>query len=229
MPKWNQYRDIEFGEKFAVFADTSVGGADSCAVHFLSTTKLDIPLVYHDRVIATVMTNDIFPVLERIANDTGYKPLVAYERNNGGAFEMDRLAAMNRLGLFSIFQMPSVGMQINQDSKRLGWDTNTATRPQMLGGLKECIDQCLVSIYHPETIKELYAFVVVKTSSSWKAQAESGSHDDLVMSLAGVWQLYLSGHAYQPVKPIRPKIKGYTGGMPGTKYGQKAIYTSDMI
>ena len=30
----------------------------------------------------------------------------------------------------------------------------------------------------------------VKTSASWKAQAEHGAHDDLVMALAIAWQLY---------------------------------------
>lgn len=196
MPNFTQYRDIEAGEKFVVFADTAAGGADRCAAHFLSTTKLDVPLVYHAPVIATIMTNELLPVLEKIATITGFNPLVAYERNNGGSFEMDRLASLNKRGLYDIYQMQSIGMQVNEATRRLGWDTNTATRPQMLSGLKECIDGMLLTIYHPETIKELYSFVVVKTTSSWKAQAESGSHDDLVMSLAGVWQLYLSGHQF---------------------------------
>lgn len=206
MPKWRQYRDIEAGEKFVVFADTSVGGTDYCAVQFLSTTKLDVPLVYHDRVIATIMTNDLLPVLEKIAEVTGFKPLLAYERNNGGAFEMDRIASLNKRGLFDIFLMPSIGLGAdNQDSKKLGWDTNSATRPVMLGGLKECIDGCLITIYDTETLNELYSFVVVKTTTSWKAQAEAGSHDDLVMSLAGAWQLYLANHQFQP------SLSGATG------------------
>jgi|GEM_PF-1317646 hypothetical protein len=196
MPEWHQFRDIEPGEKFCVFADTSVGGLDSCAVQFLSETKLDVPLVYHDRIIATQMTNALWPVLNRLADVTGFKPLVAYERNNGGAFEMDRLASLNRDGKFDIFLMPSAGMAAASEPRRLGWDTNSATRPQMLGNLKEAVDQCLLTLYHPETVKELFSFVVVKTAASWKAQAENGAHDDLVMSLAGAWQLHLSGHTW---------------------------------
>lgn len=197
MPDWHQFRDIEPGEKFVVFADTSMGGIDPCACQFLSTTKLDVPLVYHARVTATIMTPELYPVINTLADITGFKPFVAFERNNGGAFEMDRLASLNRENKFDIFLMPSIGLgSENAESKRLGWDTNMATRPQMLGNLKEAIDQGLLTLYHPETVKELYSFVVVQTTATWKAQAESGAHDDLVMSLAGAWQLYLSGHTF---------------------------------
>jgi len=228
MSKWIQFRDIEPGEKIVAFADTAAGGLDFCAIQFMSTTKLDIPLVYHDKVIATIMTNEAFPVFERIAEVTGFKPLIAYERNNGGSFEMDRLASLNRQGLFEVFRMPTIGIAMHpQDSMRLGWDTNTATRPQMLGGLKEAIDAGLLTIYHQETVKELYSFVVVKTTSSWKAQAESGSHDDLVMALAGVWQLYLTNHQFNVSRLERRQLVGYSGGMPGTGYKKVPVYKSD--
>jgi hypothetical protein len=56
--------------------------------------------------------------------------------------------------------------------------------------LKDAIDKRLITLYDRPTINELFSFVEVKTSTSWKAQAESGAHDDLIMSLAGAWQLY---------------------------------------
>ena len=97
MSSFRQYRKIEYGEKFVVAADTSSGLGDYCAVQFLSKTKIDVPLVYHNKVIATEMTNSLYPVLEKIYDITGVKPIVAYERNAGGTFEMDRLASMNYL------------------------------------------------------------------------------------------------------------------------------------
>jgi hypothetical protein len=36
----------------------------------------------------------------------------------------------------------------------------------------------------------MFSFVEVQTSMSWRAQAEKGAHDDLVIALAGAWQLY---------------------------------------
>jgi hypothetical protein len=58
--------------------------------------------------------------------------------------------------------------------------------------LKEAIDGRLLRIYDKQTISEMFSFIISQTSSSWKAQAESGAHDDLIMALAIAWQLYQS-------------------------------------
>jgi hypothetical protein len=187
---FRQFRPIEKNELFTIGVDTSMGANDYCAAQFLSRTKLDIPLVYHEKIIATEMTNKIFPVFERIFNLTGIKPVIAYERNNGGAFEMERLAALNRMNKFDIFRMPTMGRINPPDAVKLGWETTTATRPKMLQELKEAVDGKVLRIYDEQTINEMFSFVIVQTSSAWKAQAEVGAHDDLVMALAIAWQLY---------------------------------------
>ena len=69
-------------------------------------------------------------------------------------------------------------------------NTNSATRPVMLNGVEELINNQLVTIYDEPTINEGFSFVKHKTPSGWKAEAESGATDDLIMSLAGVWQMY---------------------------------------
>lgn len=197
MKDWRQYRNLTEGEHILVFADTSAGAKDYSAVQFISRQKLDVPLVYHSKRMATDMTNSLFPVLEKIYDLTGVKPLVAYERNNGGVFEMERLASLNRANKFDIFKMPTYGKWMdNEDSVKLGWDTNTATRPKMLADLKDALDKQVLTVYDRYTIEELFSFVITKTSSSWKAQAEKGAHDDLVMSLAGAWQMYQYAKEY---------------------------------
>ena len=136
------------------------------------------------------MTNAIFPILEKIYDVTEVKPTIAYERNAGGNFEMERLATMNRLGKYELFKMPTVGRLDAPEAVKYGWSTNTATRPAMLSQLKEAVDGKVLTLYDKPTVEEMYSFIVSRTSSSWKAQAETGSHDDLVMSLAIAWQLY---------------------------------------
>lgn len=194
---WRQYRNFTEGEHILVFGDTSAGAKDYSAVQFISRQRLDVPLVYHSKKMATEMTNELMPVLEKIYDITGVKPLVAFERNNGGVFEMERLASLNRRGKYDIFMMPTYGKWLdNDDAKKLGWDTNTATRPKMLSDLKDAVDKQVLTIYDRATIEELFSFVIAKTSSSWKAQAEKGAHDDLVMSLAGAWQLFQYSKEY---------------------------------
>ncbi|MFA5993353.1 MAG: hypothetical protein WC823_00165 [Parcubacteria group bacterium] len=187
---FRQYRQIEKGEFFVVAVDTCSGGGDFGPAQFLSKTKVDVPLVWH----SDVTTSDFIPILvrtlEMIYDITGVKPVVALERQNGGAFLMDRLAAMNLLGKFILFIMPSIGNTEPGESKRLGWDTNLATRPKMLQDLQGAMNNTLIKIYDKQTLSECLSFVIVKNSSSWKAQAEKKSHDDLVMALAIAWQMY---------------------------------------
>ncbi len=193
----HKYRNLERNEFIVIGADTAAGGGDYCAAQFISKTRIDVPWVYHSPSTATEMTNDLVPILEDIYDMTGVKPVIAYERNNGGTFEIDRLAHLNRNGKYRIYEMKVVGFVEGKDAVKLGWDTNSATRPAMLQQLKEAIDNRLLKIYDKKTVDELFSFVTVQTSSSWKATAEPGMHDDLVMSLAIAWQLYQTENSQQ--------------------------------
>lgn len=181
---FRRYRHPRLGEFYCVFVDTAWGGADYCAAQFLCKDTLDVPIVYHSKTIATEMTPKIHLELERIFDITHVKPVVCFERNNGGVAEIERLATLNRQGKYTIYRDKTSTVP------KLGFTTNSATRPVMLSQLKEAIDATLITLYDRPTINELFSFVIVQTSSSWKAQAESGAHDDLIMSLAGAWQMY---------------------------------------
>ena len=201
MNPFRRYRTYQRGEFYVVFADTAWGGLDYCAAQFLSKTNLDVPVVYHSKQLASEMTPLIHNELERIYDATGAQPVVAFERNNGGIAEIERLATLNRQGKYRIYQEKTgVGTTDAPElSVKLGWTTSSATRPTMLSMLKEAIDNKLIRIYDKPTINEMFAFIISQTSSSWKAQAEKGAHDDLIMSLAGAWQLY------QTEQPLKPK------------------------
>lgn len=189
---FRKYREYKHGEFFVVGVDTAWGGTDYCTAQFLSKTHIDVPVVYHSRVLASEMTPLIHHELETIHDKTGIQPVVAFERNNGGVAELERLAALNRNGKYIIYKEKSgIGsIDSTQDTVKLGWTTSSASRPAMLSLLKDAVDNRLVGIYDKPTIKEMFSFIVSRTSSSWKAQAEQGAHDDLIMALAIAWQLY---------------------------------------
>ena len=201
---FRRFRDYKQGEFYVVGVDTSWGGTDYCAAQFLSKTHLDVPTVYHSKVLATEMTPLIHAELERIYDATKVKPVVAFERNNGGTAEIERLATLNRNDKYRIYvEKTGVGTtEASGDGVRLGWTTSSASRPTMLSMLKEAIDGKLLRIYDKPTITEMFSFIVSQTSSSWKAQAERGAHDDLIMALAIAWQLYQSENP--PVKQTKP-------------------------
>lgn len=208
MKKIRQFRDIEENEFFVVGVDTSAGGPDYCAAQFLSTDKLDVPIVYHNKIIATEMTPDLIKILNRIYDITNVRPVVAYERNNGGVFEMERISRLNKEQKFRPYHMLKYGSNRRvKITHKLGWDTNSATRPKMLGDLKEAIDAELFTIYDQSTIEELFSFITVQTTTSWRAQAETNAHDDLIMSLAISWQLYHTENKPESKSSARAVLK----------------------
>lgn len=193
MNPFRRYRKWTKGEFVLCYADTSWGGADYCAAQFMSKDKIDLPLVYHQQGLASDMTPVLHMELEKIYDMTGVHPVVSYERNNGGVAELERLKSLNRLGKYRIYtQYKGVGTtDVTEQDAKLGHDTNSATRPTMLSQLKDAIDNKVITIYDKLTIEEMFSFVVKQSpSGGWKAQAENGAHDDLIMSLAGVWQMY---------------------------------------
>lgn len=215
---FRRYRQYRRGEFYVVGVDTSWGGTDYCAGQFLCKTSLDVPTVFHSKVLATEMTPLIHLELERIYDETKVKPVVAFERNNGGVAEIERLATLNRNNKYRIFTEKEgiATTDIVSDGKRLGWTTSSASRPIMLSMLKEAIDNKLITLYDKPTVNEMFSFIVSQTSSSWKAQAEQGAHDDLIMSLAIAWQLYQTESPPAIKKPRTrarpPKTKFHVGG-----------------
>ena len=69
---------------------------------------------------------------------------------------------------------------------RIGFDTNIKTRAMALALLEEAIRDDSLRIYGAKTLAELAAFASQQDAQGrfGKAQAQKGSHDDLVMALA---------------------------------------------
>jgi hypothetical protein len=181
------YRQIRKDEIFCIGCDLSVGCGDWTVAQFFSVTSMDVPLVWATQESGTALTNWLWDFAGKLSDITGTKPLIAYERNNGGAFEMDRLASLNRESRYEIYTAPVIGEgEGNNDSRsdKLGWDTNSVTRPEMLSNMKTMLEDNIVRIYDKQTIEELFSFIVNRHSNSLKAEAEKNAHDDRVMALA---------------------------------------------
>jgi hypothetical protein len=183
------FRNIKPGEFFVVFGDTSQGGIDSNFVQFGSKTSRDIPLILQMQGVASEMTPFLRDGLNWIYKKTGVKPVVALERNNGGSSEMHNLIKYND-GSYRIYYMrDELG---KPDGDKPGWDTTggqfgTGTRPKMLGDWLKAFESQAITIYDEETIAQHNTFIVSKNG---KPEAAPNTHDDAVMSAAGMWQLF---------------------------------------
>jgi len=184
---FKQYREIKKGEIILIGGDCSQGGPDANCAQFLSKTKLDVPLVYHAQGVAAQMTPEIYRLAEKIYDKTEVAPVIGFERNNGGASEMERLRVLNTKNKYSLFVMPAIGQTEEKDTKILGWNTTTITRPILVGDLKNIIDVKGITLYDKETIQELFWFIV---NQQGKPEAMRGKHDDRVFGLGVAWQIY---------------------------------------
>lgn len=73
------------------------------------------------------------------------------------------------------------------DSKKLGWKTTTKTRKPMIADLQKVTQEHELTVFDIRFIEEMRVFV---WNPQGKPQAETGEHDDTVITLAGLIQLH---------------------------------------
>lgn len=186
------YRQPEKGEFFVVFGDCAQGGTDSNCVQFMSKSKADVPMKLKMTGVAAQMTPYLHQALEWLYDQTGVKPTVALERNNGGGSEMHNLMMMNKNSKYKLYQMKTAGTVEGEEQELLlGWNTTSASRPKMVGDWKVAYETRTIQLYDDETLAEHQTFIVNKNG---KPEADSNQHDDEVMSMAGAYQLYQTEH-----------------------------------
>lgn len=182
------YRPLVEGEFIVAGGDCAQGGIDDNWVQFISKDQVDVPLVLQMPGVAATMTPVLHQTLEWIYDQTKVRPVIALERNMGGASEMERLFKMNRLNKYVIYIMRTMGKSKSGVSTGLfGYNTDSATRPRIVGDLKEAIDAKALTIYDSVTNDQLQTFIV---NNNGKPEADANTHDDAVMSLGIAYQLY---------------------------------------
>lgn len=91
-----------------------------------------------------------------------------------------------------------------QTVKRLGFNTNKATRPALLGELKTLARDRIECINDIDTLQEMFTFIVNERS---KPEAIEGYHDDCIMAL-GI-ALYSQEQQLNELKVDASKLEGY--------------------
>lgn len=182
------YRKIEPGEFFVAFGDCAQGGTDKNYVQFISKTRADVPLVIAFNGVASELTPILREALHYIHDTTKVKPVIAVERQMGGASVMHDLSISNQEGKYRLYYAKNFGTSEGEVSTpKLGWSTDALTRPKMLGEWQNAYNSKLIRIYDKETQEQHQTFIVTKLG---RPEAAQGTHDDAVMSMAGAWQLY---------------------------------------
>lgn len=183
------YRQLKRGEFFLLGGDTAQGGSDSNFGGAFSYQRLDFPIVWDfPFTVAAAVTPELHHLLEWIYKETGVKPMIGLERQNGGASEMERLRVMNHYKRYRLYVAKQFGNREGEkNTKKLGWDTNNITRPKLIGDWRDVFDEGIPTIYDQRQLAEHKTFI---TNKRGKPEAASGKHDDGVIFSAICWQMY---------------------------------------
>jgi hypothetical protein len=118
---------------------------------------------------------------------------IAPERNNHGLVTCVALRDANYPYIYT--EQPEGTLEADRDSINLGFFTSERTKPLIIDKLRQLDREGGIEINDPTTLSEMMTFVVTENG---KMEAEGGTHDDCVMSLAIA--AYVSEDAWNPVE-----------------------------
>ena len=155
--------------------------SDRSVAGFLDRQDYDIPIVYYGRP-TTIVFGDQMLMAAKYYNYAWATP----EMNMG--IGQSILDTFKRDSYSYVYMREKKEEEIvSEESALMGWMTTTKTRKPMIADLIEVVNEAGLKIYDRRIIRELRTFV---RNSDGKEVADVGRHDDCVLMLAGLIQLY---------------------------------------
>lgn len=180
--------------EYVLFADVSEGKevkervSDFSAVDVLRCDTMEQVAHWHGRIPPEKLAEEIVKLAHYYNN-----AFVGVEKNNMGYSTVATLKDTYD-NLYINVQHDRNGKEITRE---FGWRTTLKTKPLMIDGLAEVINEKEIKINNPGTIEELRRYSLHPDGT---LGAPQGGHDDRVISLSGAVQMYL--HQYS--KPYEP-------------------------
>jgi hypothetical protein len=174
------YKYPKFEGKFIVSGDVALGVGQDSSVATVMDADRNICAIYRDNRIDPTKYGDLLFYLGRYFNNA----LLCVESNSIGVATLARLDQMNYP---NIYYQTDIQKLSNEEGKRPGFRTTSATRPAIIGLLKNAIKERDIKINDATLLQELKEFVL---RDNGKAEALPGCHDDHVISLAICLEVY---------------------------------------
>lgn len=198
--KWDNRLDV-FVEpikdhKYIMAVDPAKGGLDAFAVQIIDVTSFPFEQVADAQIFKCN-----YQIMPEFLNEWGNRYNNAYMiiENNEGAGTF--IANMMHLD-FEYENLFFTKKDNGKFSKEPGFRTTTKTRTQILETFKHFVDNKRLIIRDKKTINELYSFIIKDN----KYQADDGSHDDLVMSMALAFVPFISSRNFEDMKELVKKL-----------------------
>jgi hypothetical protein len=168
-----------FENSFAIGADVSLGVGKDYSSCVVMNAEREVCAVYRNNTIDPSQFGDLLFYLGRYYNNA----LLAVESNSMGIATLNRLTQMKYLNMYYQTKMANVS---KEEGSRIGWRTTSASKPAIIGFLKNAIEQGDVMIPSRTIIGELMNYV---STENGKTNASSGYNDDTVIALAIVLEV----------------------------------------
>jgi hypothetical protein len=168
------YKYPSFDDAFVLAADTSLGVGRDYSSGIVMNKEKQVCAVYRNNYIDPSRFGDLLFYLGRYYNNA----LLGVESNSMGIATLNRLAQMKYVNLYYQTKIANIS---KEEGERLGWRTTSASKPAIIGFLKNAIENEEIWIPSRIMIHELMTYI---SDDSGKTMATPGQYDDTVIALA---------------------------------------------
>ena len=164
----------EWESPYVIGADVSLGVGQDYAAAVVMNTNYEIVAHYRNNRIDPAQWGELLFYLGRYYNNA----FLAVESNSMGIATLQKLDSMEYINLYRQTKVANVS---NEEGERLGFRTTSATKPAIIGNLKNLIENEEIMIPSPQIIQELKDYIATDTG---KTEAAPGCYDDSVIALS---------------------------------------------
>lgn len=213
MNDWTIYDLYKPSHVYGLGADVAEGvGQDSSTISILDFSVKPV------RLVAEFSSNTIAPdmfahEIKRGGNMYG-GCIAAPERNNHGHATIAILKTIYN----NVFKEVKQDEKFDKQTEKLGWHTDSATKPLMLYALNDAINEESIAIPSRSMLGELRTYDKSDLSKT-RFDPDQTKHWDKVISLAIAWQMRL----YAPAKKFPSKLQFTTD-----KWGRVGVQKSSL-
>ena len=164
----------DWDTNYVIGADVSLGVGQDYSAAVVMNNKYEIVAHYRNNRIDPSMWGELLFYLGRYYNNA----FLAVESNSMGIATLQKLDSM---GYVNLYRQTKVANVSNEEGERLGFRTTSATKPAIIGNLKNLIENEDIMIPSPQVIQELKDYISTDTG---KTEAAPGCYDDSVIALS---------------------------------------------
>ena len=161
-------------EPYVIGADVSLGVGQDYSAAIVMDIDRRVVALYRDNRIDPSKFGDLLFYLGRLYNNA----LLTVESNSMGVATLSRLSQMNYTNLYKQTKIAAIS---KEEGEVPGFRTTQATKPHIIGNLKNAVENHDIRIVSDTIIQEMKDYISTETG---RTEAAPGCHDDTIMAMA---------------------------------------------